>query len=147
MSCGHDHEKEEMNGMKPENTGERSPEVKEAAGTSPLRPTGAAGKRIFLVRHGETSWNREGRFQGQRDVPLTNDVHTDIHTGLNRPFEIDGNDVLPVDIGFQFFCCGRCLFLDAFKTARQAFKFTKYEIFIHKSSSLSEPVAPSAPVE
>jgi len=70
MSCGHDHEKEEINGMKPENSGERSPEVKEAAGTSPLRPTGAAGKRIFLVRHGETSWNREGRFQGQIDVPL-----------------------------------------------------------------------------
>lgn len=26
--------------------------------------------RFFFVRHGETDWNREGRLQGQRDVPL-----------------------------------------------------------------------------
>lgn len=27
--------------------------------------------RLFLVRHGETDWNREGRFQGQRDTGLS----------------------------------------------------------------------------
>ena len=26
--------------------------------------------RLFFLRHGETSWNVEGRLQGQRDIPL-----------------------------------------------------------------------------
>src|SRR4051794_29359718 len=26
---------------------------------------------ILLVRHGETAWNREGRYQGRTDVPLS----------------------------------------------------------------------------
>ncbi|HET7499750.1 MAG TPA: histidine phosphatase family protein [Kofleriaceae bacterium] len=28
---------------------------------------------LLLVRHGETSWNREGRYQGRTDVPLSPD--------------------------------------------------------------------------
>ena len=35
-------------------------------------PAQIGDSRIFLVRHGETNWNKEGRFQGQINVPLNN---------------------------------------------------------------------------
>jgi broad specificity phosphatase PhoE len=38
----------------------------------PLRPllTGSGPARVYLARHGQTAYNKEGRFQGQQEVPL-----------------------------------------------------------------------------
>ena len=35
-------------------------------------PDQIGDSRVFLVRHGETNWNKEGRFQGQINIPLNN---------------------------------------------------------------------------
>jgi probable phosphoglycerate mutase len=38
--------------------------------TLPTFRKGSFGPRFLIIRHGETDWNRAGKFQGQIDVPL-----------------------------------------------------------------------------
>lgn len=50
-----------------------------------------SGSRILLVRHGETDWNRQKRFQGWRDVPLnqTGRQQARFAAELLKPVQID----------------------------------------------------------
>ena len=40
--------------------------------------------RLILVRHGETAWNAQGRYQGQLDVPLSDVGRNQIHCLASR---------------------------------------------------------------
>lgn len=44
--------------------------------------------KIYLMRHGETDWNREGRLQGQRDIPLNRNGITQMEKLGDRLKEI-----------------------------------------------------------
>lgn len=39
---------------------------------------------ILLVRHGETPWNREGRYQGRTDIALSSDGERQVHALASR---------------------------------------------------------------
>lgn len=60
-------------------------------------PSKGPGPRMLLVRHGETDWNREGRFQGQIDIPLN-------ATGRSQA-EAAGRFLAPVTIHRAYTSC------------------------------------------
>lgn len=45
---------------------------------------------LYMVRHGETVWNREGRFQGQQDAPLSDDGRRQAELLSRRLFSLAG---------------------------------------------------------
>lgn len=57
-----------------------------------LRPN-HQGVRLLLIRHGETEWNRQTKFQGQIDVPLNDNWRSQHHsaTGLLNGFKYSNN--------------------------------------------------------
>lgn len=45
--------------------------LQEGSRSESLLPLGSHAFRVILLRHGESTWNRDGRYIGWTDVPLT----------------------------------------------------------------------------
>ncbi len=61
--------------------------------------TGNSAPSLFLVRHGETEWNREGRIQGILDSPLTNRGQTQAQVNAHLLKSLGVTDLLASPLG------------------------------------------------
>src|SRR5262249_28169987 len=85
-------------------------------------------RTLFLVRHGETLWNRERRFQGRTDIPLS-DVgreqaralrrRLEENEGVARLFDLEHTAILSSDLAraretaeLAFAMAGRTILVD-----------------------------------
>ena len=55
-------------------------------------------RRLCLVRHGQTDWNSEERFQGQRDVPLNQKGRLEAHSLAQRLIDISFSAIYTSDL-------------------------------------------------
>lgn len=75
--------------------------------------------RVFLFRHGETHWNREGRFQGHLDIPINETGRFQART-LIEPLRQSGLEaILSSDLS------------RAYETARIVANSLAVPIFVH----------------
>lgn len=59
--------------------------------------------RLYFIRHGETSWNAEGRMQGQQDVPLNDKGHVQAADAGHTLRNLLGVDTAKIEENFSFF--------------------------------------------
>ena len=65
-------------------------------------PDQIGDSRIFLIRHGETNWNKEGRFQGQIDIPLNTNGKDQATKASKYLQEINFNKAFSSSMGRPF---------------------------------------------
>lgn len=81
-------------------------------------------KNLYLIRHGETDWNREKRLQGQSDIPL------------NETGKAQANELVPVISRLKVEAVFSSDLVRAHETARIAIGESR--ITIHKDTRLRE---------
>jgi broad specificity phosphatase PhoE len=74
---------------------------------------------IYLIRHGETDWNREQRYQGQQDIPLNS-------TGIKQA-QLKAENLN----GHKFSALYSSDLMRAFQTAQEIAKKVKLSITTH----------------
>src|SRR5258706_2124175 len=69
--------------------------MSESTGPAQSRPPAS---RLILIRHGESTWNRERRIQGQLDPPLSEQGHEQARRVAGRLARRRGEAVYPRDL-------------------------------------------------